>query len=156
MKFKTSRCTSQRACAALLGLFFTAACYGYDAATLQEGCDQGQAQSCFDLGTLYALGHGVEADLERAESLTRRAAEMGHNIAQLNLGSMYEDDTFGIVDPIEAYAWYGVAAVAGHELAQEGLERLSEQLSPEQLAQGQRRMDDYRANLAARPADDAG
>ncbi len=152
MKIKTSR----RACAALLGLFLMAACDNIDVAEKRQGCDQGQAQSCFDLGTLYALGYGVEADLVLAESLTRRAAEMGHSVAQLNLASMYEDEAFGIVDPIEAYAWYGVAAVAGVELAQEGLERLSEQLSSEQLAQGQRRMDEYRSNVAANPVDDAG
>ena len=77
-------------------------------------------------------------------------------IAQSSLASMHETDIFGMEDPIEAYAWYALAAPSGEKLAHEGLARLSEQLTPEQIAQGQRRMEDYRAKLAARPVDDAG
>ena len=37
----------------------------------------------------------------------------------------------------EAYIWYSIASVGGHDEAKENLERMKAKLSPEQLAEAQ-------------------
>ena len=51
--------------------------------------DQGNADAQFNLGEMYAYGHGVPQDYKEAVSWYRRAAERGHIRAQKNLGIIY-------------------------------------------------------------------
>ena len=37
-----------------------------DIGTLQKECDDGNANGCFNLGLLYALGEGIKQDYEKA------------------------------------------------------------------------------------------
>lgn len=49
----------------------------------------GNADAQFALGQLYRLGHGVAADLDRAESYYQAAAAQGHVTAMAHLATIY-------------------------------------------------------------------
>ena len=63
---------SQGACGSLLGLLQS------DGETvLQQPCNQGDATTCFMLGSMYALGQSVSRSPERAASLYQQSCGMG-------------------------------------------------------------------------------
>jgi TPR repeat protein len=49
-----------------------------------QSCDQKDAKGCLALGSLYALGHGVERDIETAKKLFRKACEGGNQRGCVN------------------------------------------------------------------------
>jgi len=61
------------------------------------------------------------ADLVKAASLYRRAAEQGHTDAETNLGAMYAQGRGVAPDGLEAVRWYRRAAEAGNVRAQYSL-----------------------------------
>jgi TPR repeat protein len=62
------------------------------------------------LGYMYALGEGVELDLEQSFSWFRRAAENKSSAAQMTVASMLYRGEGVAADPAQAYAWLSVAA----------------------------------------------
>ena len=60
----------------------------YDAAVAQWRplADKGDADAQFNLGQAYKLGRGVPADLKTAQSWYQKAAQQGHDQAQVNVG----------------------------------------------------------------------
>ena len=51
--------------------------------------EQGASQAQYNLAGMYAKGHGVKVDDEKAVYWYRKAALQGHPRAQYNLGVMY-------------------------------------------------------------------
>ncbi|MCA1979294.1 MAG: sel1 repeat family protein [Thiobacillus sp.] len=80
--------------------------------------DQGNADAQFNLGEMYAYGHGVPQDYKEAVSWYRRAAERGHIRAQKNLGIIYAYGLEVPQDYREAAVWNRRAAEQGDEIAQ--------------------------------------
>ena len=73
-------------------------------------------------------------DLEQAADWYQRAANQGHQVAQLKLGEMYQ---FGIgFDPdlVESHFWYSVSAAQGNADSILRQDLLGESLDPAQLA----------------------
>lgn len=68
----------------------------------------------------------------------RTKADRGNAIAQYNLGLAYADRRETIYNPAEAYAWLSLAAANGTR--GKALATLTGLLTPEQLAEGQRRL----------------
>ena len=70
----------------------------------KQGADQGDADCQYFLGFCYEDGLGVEKDLQQAQALFRKAAEQGHEAAQLAIneltGEVFEIE---IVDPQEEW-----------------------------------------------------
>ncbi len=76
--------------------------------------EQGDALAEYRLGTLYALGKGVDKDYTRAAPLLHAAAENGVAEAQYDYAVLCEHG-FGVAkDPVEALAWYRKAAAQGN------------------------------------------
>ncbi len=99
------------------------------------------------LGDAYRNGAGVPADLRKASHWLRLAADTGHPDAQNLLGVMIaEGETSG--SPVEAYAWFKLAAGSGQHEAEENMALLRRQLSDADVAEAERRA------LAGRPARD--
>lgn len=71
------------------------------------------AEAVFLLGTAYDEGLGVVADPAAAAGWHRRAAEMGHMLAQHNLGNQLAAGRGVPRDPAEAVRWWLRAADAG-------------------------------------------
>ena len=61
--------------------------FGYSVAAewYQKAAEQGYAQAQNNLGVLYAEGHGVEKNMDKAKELITQAAEQGCEDAQENL-----------------------------------------------------------------------
>ncbi|HSI08895.1 MAG TPA: LysM peptidoglycan-binding domain-containing protein [Rariglobus sp.] len=68
----------------------------------------------------------------------RAKADRGNSIAQYNLGLAHADRREAIYDPAQAYAWLSLAAANGTN--GKALSQLTSLLTPEQLAEGKRRL----------------
>jgi TPR repeat protein len=75
---------SQSACTSLLSLVATDG-----DSVLQQPCTQGDATSCFMLGSLYALGQGVNRNPERAATLYQQSCTAGFTRGCGLLGEAY-------------------------------------------------------------------
>jgi hypothetical protein len=84
------------------------------AAWLEPRASAGDALAQYRLGTLYALGKGVDKDYARAAPLLHAAAESGLAEAEYDYAVLCENG-FGVAkDPVQALAWYRKAAAQGH------------------------------------------
>lgn len=71
-------------------------------------------------------------------------AELGHADAQKHIGDFYYFGAYGIKkDVIQAYVWYSLAAKAGDIRAGEVLLRIKPELSPTQLTEAQKLLDEW-------------
>ena len=77
----------------------------------------------------------------------RKAAEQGHAPAQFNLGDMYRDGEGVPQDDVEAFKWFSLATTYADESQREGLadrrDLAASRLTPEQLAEGQKRVREW-------------
>ncbi len=88
---------------------------------------------------------GFAAD-SNDRAVLRAKAEQGNGIAQYNLGLAYADTQQPYADRVEAFVWLSLAAERGS--TGKALASLTEQMTPEQLAEGGRRLQQRRAELA--------
>jgi TPR repeat protein len=105
-------------------------------AAAQGGNDAAQR----NIGILYKQGRGVLQDYVQAFYWYMQAAEHGNVQAQVDLGQLYADGFMAAQDYARAYMWFNVAATASSEAAedaQERRDRLVEQMTPQQIAEGQ-------------------
>ena len=97
---------------------------------------------------LAFAANSVFAD-EPAEIVSLRAkAERGNTLAQYNLGLAYAQGQLVPADPPEAFVWLSLASENGS--TGKALDEILGTLSDPQLAEGRRRLSEYRAILAAR------
>jgi len=94
------------------------------------------------------LGLAVAAFAADSNDLAalRAKAEQGNGIAQYNLGLAYADTQQPFADRVEAFVWLSLAAERGS--TGKALTSLTDQLTPEQLAEGNRRLQQRRAQLS--------
>jgi TPR repeat protein len=88
---------------------------------VRVAADQGDANSQFRLGVMYATGEGVPQNHAEAARWYRLAADQGLSAAQYNLGLMYVNGWGVSQDYGEAARWYRLAADQGVALAQNNL-----------------------------------
>ena len=118
------------------------------------------------LAVYYGVGSGgVQKDSAKAAYWCLRAAKQGADGSQFSMGEMYEKGEGVMQDFIEAYKWFNIAAVAPDidwntatnffklkdvevlkkswvpvaEKAKAARDQLARQMTPEQIAEGQRR-----------------
>ena len=77
----------------------------------------------------------------------RSKAETGNGIAQYNLGLVYADPQEPIANIVEAYVWFSLAADNG--APGKALMIVTNQMTPEQLSDGKKLLEQRRADLAA-------
>ena len=92
----------------------------------------------YDLGNMYNFGNGVPEDDTEAVKWYRKAAEQGKVEAQFNLGMMYYYGHGVPEDYVESYMWLNLAAAQGTEEAKRNKEIISEKMTKEQIAEGQK------------------
>jgi TPR repeat protein len=85
--------------------------------------NQGNAQAQFNLGEMYAEGHGVPQDYAQAVGWFQKAADQGYPAAQYNLAASYYNGEGVARDPVKAVEWSRKAADQGVAMAQFGLAR---------------------------------
>jgi hypothetical protein len=106
---------------------------------LRKAADQGYAKAQLNLGVMYANGEGVPEDDKEAVKWYRMAAEQGDADAQFSLAGMYAKGEGVPEDFVEAYKWCNLAAAQGVKQAVENRSNLKSGMTPEQVAEGQRR-----------------
>jgi len=85
------------------------------------------------------------SDYDTALKELRPLAEQGHAEAQYNLGYMYYKGQGVPQNYIQAYMWASLAAAQGYELAAKGLEILEKEMTPDQIAEAQRLVREWKA-----------
>lgn len=83
--------------------------------------EQGDATAQFNLGLMYALGHGMAKDEQQAVAWFSKAAVQGEATAQSSLGTMYAHGLGVPKDEQQAVAWLRKAAEQGIARAQYNL-----------------------------------
>jgi hypothetical protein len=109
-------------------------------AEVRTKAEQGDAKAQFNLGWRYYVGQDVPHDVAEAVKWTRRAAEQGNADAQALLGWIYHEGQGVPQDDIEAYLWYSLAAAQGYEKAKSALDSIRHGITPDQIAEAQKRV----------------
>src|SRR5262249_44999106 len=115
---------------------------------LTKAAEQGQLAAMNNLGLLYEQSLGMDrADLLQAAKWYRAAAEKGDAKAQANLGLLYLDGRGVPYDLSRAYMWLKLCAAQGNEVGTKylGEYHLGQKLSPNELAEGERLFEEFRA-----------
>ena len=117
----------------------------------RKAADQGYALAQLNLGNCYFKGDGVTKDLAEAAGWYRKAAEQGNTNAQNNLAFCYERGDGVAKDEVEAYKWYLLHAAHGEAKAKDNAARLELLLTPDQIADGKRRADNFKPQARSQP-----
>jgi TPR repeat protein len=105
--------------------------------------EQGDLESLFNLGQAHRLGLGVAKNEAKAFGLLRKAALGGVAAAQSRIGLAYATGEGAALDPIEACKWFELAALRGDQAAAANRVRARRALSPAQLAEVDRRVQEF-------------
>lgn len=105
----------------------------------RKAAEKGTSWGQFNLGLSYGRGQGVPQDYTEAMKWFLKAAEQDEAMSQHSLGGMYEKGLGVAADYVEAYKWFHLAAGHGIPDAEQARDRLRQSLTPEQIADGQRR-----------------
>jgi len=103
----------------------------------RKSAEQGNAGGQVALGEMYDTGDGVPKDYAKAVEWERKSAEQGGAAAQGDLGAMYENGQGVAQDYVEAYKWFVLAAAQGLPDAKKEMDTLSQQMTPDQIAEAQ-------------------
>ncbi|MBT0957287.1 sel1 repeat family protein [Alphaproteobacteria bacterium KMM 3653] len=105
----------------------------------------GNAEAEELIGVMYALGLGVEKDVERAFEWYLRASMKGHPGAQSGVGWYYELG-LGLPAPdlVRAYLWYGLSAIGGDPDAAISIEEVAKKMTGDEISRAHVLIDDYR------------
>jgi TPR repeat protein len=91
---------------------------------LEQAADLGYAIAQNNLGMLYLMGNGVDANTQRAIELFRKAAFAGNPNAAINLGFVYQHGRGVAPDMKQAQRWYTMAMQHGSNKARSYLRQL--------------------------------
>ena len=116
---------------------------------------QGDAAAQNNLGSMYEYGLGVAQDYVEAVKWYQFSADQGYAKAQYNLGLMHANGRGVPPDFVIAHQWLDLAIEADPPLAPKDLDdatdnrdQIAARLAPEELAEAQRRVQEW---LAAHP-----
>ncbi|MCX6926327.1 MAG: tetratricopeptide repeat protein, partial [Verrucomicrobia bacterium] len=104
----------------------------------RKAADQGNAIAQFNLGGCYYGGEGVPKDYIEAVKWYRKAADQGDADAQFNLGVCCSEGRGVEQNFVEAYKWFSFASAEGIENAKAAKLAVAQQMTPEQIAKGDR------------------
>ncbi|SFU21080.1 localization factor PodJL [Mesorhizobium sp. YR577] len=88
---------------------------------LREAAGSGDAKALFEVGSRYADGRGVKADMKAAAKWYEQSAEAGFAPAQYRIGNFYEKGLGVDRDVDKAKTWYQLAASQGNASAMHNL-----------------------------------
>jgi len=88
---------------------------------LREAAEAGDAKALFELGSRYADGRGVKADMKQAATWYEKSAELGFAPAQYRTGNLYEKALGVDRDIVKAKTWYQLSAEQGNASAMHNL-----------------------------------
>ncbi len=110
----------------------------------RKAAEQNHPPAQLLLGACYVTGSGVAKDEAEGVKWYRKAAEQNDAQGQFNLGLAYADGRGVAKDEVEGYKWFLLAARQGNEKAKKHTVVSESRLTPEQLAEGQKRARNFR------------
>ncbi len=118
--------------------------YKEAAQLFQQAAKQDHVRAAYSLGVMYRDGQGVPPDRAEAFRLFQELAEK-HRFpaAEHNLGAMYYTGKGVSQDFVSAYMWLSLAADAGFEPSKKLLPTVAEKMTPEQIAGGKQKAQDW-------------
>lgn len=119
---------------------------------LRVAAEGGLRSAQNNLGVYYDRGWGVHQSSVEAVKWYRRAAEQGYGEAQVNLADkIVAGDGDTTRDYVEAHKWYNLAVAflddsqyEERDAARRARDRLANEMTPEQIAEAQRRYRDWK------------
>jgi len=88
---------------------------------LREAAQAGDAKALFEVGSRYADGRGLKADMAQAAKWYEKSAELGFAPAQFRIGNFYEKGMGVERDIAKAKTWYQLSAAQGNASAMHNL-----------------------------------
>lgn len=111
---------------------------------LRQASEGNDARALTDLASLYDYGTGVRENRAKAGELYLRAARMGMPAAMFNVASMLETGEGLAQDKVEAYKYYLLSRDQGFgPFAVKAIEEISANMTVEQIAEGEKRADNF-------------
>lgn len=104
----------------------------------RKAAEGGHAEAQYALALLYATGRGTPKDKPESVKWFRAAADQGLTEAQFNLAQRYQHGQGVATNLAEAYKWFALAARQGLPDAVREGSLLKPDLSPQQIAEGDR------------------
>ncbi|MBW8039119.1 MAG: SEL1-like repeat protein [Planctomycetes bacterium] len=120
----------------------------YKKAAAQQGIRGSSAHYC--LGRMYYRGEGTTKSYGAAAEWYTKAAEQGHKLAQYSLANMYYKGEGIVQDYVEAYKWANLAAMRGDDLNIRFRDKLKEEMTKEQIAEGQKKASEFHNKLTTK------
>ena len=119
----------------------------------QTSAEQGDARAEANLAYLYAEGHGVPQDCQKAVYWFEKAAAQGSDHARYGLGVFYYSGRCVSQDLVKAYMWFNLAAASGSlPVAERARDDVGARLTQGQLAKAQElARDNWPASSASAP-----
>jgi TPR repeat protein len=130
----------------LLGeVYYRAGNYGEALKWLRKSAEQGYSFGQYNLGVMYLEGSGVAKNESESVKWFTRAAEQWNRGAINNLVAAYFYGKGAEKNLVSAYMWLRIGAVAGDVNSAKNLDGLKAMLTPEQIADGERRAEQWQA-----------
>ncbi|MFQ5563391.1 MAG: tetratricopeptide repeat protein [Parvularculaceae bacterium] len=106
---------------------------------ITKAAEQNYVQAQTELARMYRAGDHVEQDFAKMVHWYERAAEEGDVGAQLFVADAYAYGQGVEIDLVAAYMWYDIALEYWGPLAVRARDLVAEQMTPEQIAEAERR-----------------
>jgi TonB family protein len=110
---------------------------------LSERIKGGDAAAEFELANAFFAGTDIPQDESRGAALLERAARDGLPEAQFQMGERTYGDGGNREHYVAAYVWYVLAQRGGFEQSQAKAAILAVEMSPEQMSEAQKRLDNW-------------
>ena len=104
----------------------------------RKAAGQGNPNAQYELGRCYLTGEGVPKNDNEHFKWVYKAAEHGHAKAQEMLGICYAKGEGVAIDNVRAYMWFNLSIAAGNSEAAERRDRMTQRMTPKQIAEGQK------------------
>lgn len=114
----------------------------------RRSAEKGRHFAGYNLALAQLHGRGIERDTQAAARQLEQTAKAGYPPAMLRLAEMHLADVGPPRDPIEAAAWYRVAAAVGSRAGQVASSLMDAQFTLEQRADARRRAIALQATLS--------
>jgi len=114
----------------------------------RKAAGEGHAEAQLNLAVMLLEGEGMEPNPEEAISLLSAAAEQGHAEGQVALGMLLALGQGVEADLVEAHKWVTLSSKSGNDDATAALEQLAPKLTPDQIAQSAKRVEEWEAKQA--------
>jgi TPR repeat protein len=96
-----------------------------EARAAQQGADQGDSDSQYNLGQMYSSGSGVPQNYGTAEYWYQKAAAQGLAKAELAIGDLYFDGNGVPQNYADALVWYRKAADKNYPMAEQAMGKMN-------------------------------